>query len=395
MDQVYENSLCNIAATGASNAEEGCFKDRDQSLLRRCIIKSEWNNQKNVTWEIIDADFWDARINRAPLNKRGWVMQERWLSPRVLHYGRDQILWECNELDACETYPGGLPKSLRNADSGFKLDPDIERNIWQQDGRTKDGRTITESDPEFYHRRTWSSIVDKYSVTSLTKGEDKLVAISGIAKRMQSLLDDEYLAGLWRKDLPCQLLWWVSDYDPAYPLPPTRSRPYRAPSWSWASVDGAVFGSWGRYDGIIITILDAGVTPVGTDSTGQIKDGFICLKGRMFSAELGRRSEPGSRYITVRVDSEVFETFYFPDTKPEALGDPSIYLLPIQSYKYNDEPWLLCLVLSAAPQGNGTYERIGRCNFFDEKACSALQQSEAFTDKSLYENADGETIVLI
>ena len=390
MDQVYENSLCNIAATGASNAEEGCFKDRDQSLLRRCIIKSEWNNQKNVTWEIIAGDFWYDRINQAPLNKRGWVMQERWLSPRVLHYGRDQILWECNELEACETYPGGLPMSLRIAGSGFKLDPDLKRNIWQQDGRT-----ITECDPYSLHYGTWSSIVSRYSVTGLTKGEDKLVAISGIAKRMQSLLDDEYLAGLWRKDLPCQLLWWVSDHDPAYPLPRTRSRPYRAPSWSWASVDGAVMGGEGKYDGIIITILDAVVTPVGADSTGQIKDGFIRLKGRMFSAELGRRSEPGSRYITVRVDSEVFETFHHPDTKPEALGGLSVYILPIRSYKYNDKPWLCCLVLQPAPQGNGTYERIGTCDFPDEKSCSALQRSEAFTDKSLYENADGETIVLI
>lgn len=391
MDQVYENSLCNIAATGASNAEEGCFKDRDESLLRRCIIKSEWNNQKNGTWEIIANDFWDARINRAPLNKRGWVMQERWLSPRVLHYGRDQILWECSELEACEKYPAGLPKLLKNVRSGFKLDPEFLKRL---EYRKED--YYTEADPDFLHRSTWSSIVRRYSVTGLTKGEDKLVAISGIAKRMQSLLDDEYLAGLWRKDLPCQLLWWVSDYDPAYPLPPTRSRPYRAPSWSWASVDGAVSGSSGRYDGIVITILDAVVTPVGADSTGQIKDGFIRLIGRILPAERVRCSESGGvRIITVRVDSEVFETFYRPDTKPEALGGPSIYLLPIRSYKYNDEPWLSCLVLQPAHQGNGTYERIGTCDFSDEKSCSALQRSEAFTDKSLYENADGETIVLI
>ena len=389
MGQVYENSLCNIAATGASNDEEGCFKDRDESLLRRCIIKSEWNNQKNGTWEIIANDFWDTRINRAPLNKRGWVMQERWLSPRVLHYGRDQILWECNELDACETYPGGLPKPLRHGRSGFKLDPETKKRMgyWKED-------YYKEPDPDSLHRSIWSSIVSSYSVTTLTKGEDKLVAISGIAKRMQSLLDDEYLAGLWRKDLPCQLLWTVNDHDPAYFVPPTRPRPYRAPSWSWASVDAPVAGGGGYNDGIIITILDAVVTPVGADSTGQIKDGFIRLNGRIFPAELVRPSGRHPR-ITVRVDSEVFETFCEPDTKPEALGVLSVYLLPILSYDYENTPWLMCLVLYAAPQGNGTYERIGSCNFSDEKACSALQQSEAFTDKWLYENADGETIVLI
>ena len=383
MGQVYENSLCNIAATGASNDEGGCFKDRDVSLLHRCTIKSEWDNQDNVTWEIIDSDFWYARVDKAPLNKRGWVMQERWLSSRVLHYGWDQILWECSEFDACETYPGGLPKPLHDARSGFKLDPELMALRYQQ----QDDSTV--SDMDLWHRSTWLSIVSRYSVTSLTKKEDKLVAISGIAKRMQDLLDDEYLAGLWRKDLPCQLLWIVIDYGPARFLTPTRPRPYRAPSWSWASVDGAVQSEYGQYDGILISILDAVVTPVGADSTGQIKDGFIRLSGRIFLAELVRPS------ITVRVDSEVFETFYYPDTNPEALGGPSVYVLPIRSYDYENTPWILCLVLDAAPQGNGTYERIGRCDFSKEKACSALQRSEAFADRSLYENANGKTIVLI
>jgi hypothetical protein len=33
MKDVYKNSLCNIAATGASNTEEGLFVDRDLSLI--------------------------------------------------------------------------------------------------------------------------------------------------------------------------------------------------------------------------------------------------------------------------------------------------------------------------------------------------------------------------
>ena len=389
MGQVYENSLCNIAATGASNAEEGCFRDRDESLLRRFTIKSEWNNRKNGTWEIIDQLFWHARMDEAPLNKRGWVMQERWLSPRVLHYGWDQILWECSELDACETYPGGLPKPLDNARSGFKLDPEL---IALRDQQQDD---VTVSDMDLWHRNTWDCIVHRYSVTSLTKKEDKLVAISGIAKRMQISFDDEYLAGLWRKNLPSHLLWFVINSGPPRSLTPTRPRPYRAPSWSWASVDGEVLSYGVRNNGIIITILDAVVTPVGADSTGQIKDGSIRLSGRILPAELVRPSGPGPRYITVRVDSEVFETYYLHDTNPEALDGLSVYILPIRSYDLDNTPWINCLVLDPAPQGNGTYERIGHCAVYGEKSCSVLNKSQACNDKSLYENANGETIVLI
>ena len=47
-------------------------------------------------------------------------------------------------------------------------------------------------------------------------------------------MDDEYVAGLWRKSLPTALLWG-SDW-PCSPNPCA----YRAPSWSWAAYDGRV-----------------------------------------------------------------------------------------------------------------------------------------------------------
>ena len=258
-------------------------------------------------------------MNQAPLNRRGWVMQERWLSPRVLHYGRDQLLWECRELDACETYPDGLPKLLKNAFSGFKLDPELWKSLGyrQQDDNT-------ESPPDSEHRRTWISIVDKYSVTSLTKEEDKLVAISGIAKRMQGLIDDEYLAGLWRKDLPSQLLWIVDGSELLTDLPLTRPRPYRAPSWSWASVDHEVRSEYEYNDGILIAILKAVVTPVGPDSTGQIKDGFIRLNGRIYLAELLPETFP-----KLRMNSEDLRGLCRLDTQLPAIGTISVYYLPI------------------------------------------------------------------
>ena len=390
MGQVYGNSLCNIAATGASNDEEGCFRDRDASLLQRCIIKSEFDNRNNKTWEIIHEEFWETRINQAPLNRRGWVMQERWLSPRVLHYGRDQLLWECRELDACETYPDGLPKPLRNALSGFKLDPELLTPLeyWRQDDNT-------ESHPDEVHRRTWRSIVDKYSVTSLTKEEDKLVAISGIAKRMQGLLDDEYLAGLWRKDLPCQLLWWVDNSELVTDLHVARPRPYRAPSWSWASVNHKVTCVSEGNDDILIAILDAVVTPVGPDSTGQIKDGFIRLNGRIFLVELFEDPVLRGEYLKLRMKSEILNGLCTLDTQFPTIGTLSVYYLLIRSYTHKNEPWLEGLILQAAARGNGTYERIGVYICMGEKSCSTLLHSQADKDKSLYENADGKTIVLI
>ena len=432
MGQVYENSLCNIAATWASDDEEGCFKDRDGFLVQRCTVKSDWDNHNNGTWEIIDQDLWDNEMNRAPLNRRGWVMQERWLSPRVLHYGRNQLLWECGELDACETYPGGLPELLKNHLSGFKLGPEAAASLGytgQANATTSDtsscygGEVATTtsdtsscygsevatptSDTSSYYRGTWDSMLMQYSVTSLTKEEDKLIAISGIAKRMQGLLNDDYLAGLWRKDLPIQLLWTVACFEPANFMPLPRPRIYRAPSWSWASVDGKIESyhyQYENYEGILVTILDAGVTPVGADSTGQIKDGYIRLNGRIFPAELLQVQGLGWPVShTLRVNSEDIVGFFDSDTEPQALGNSSIYFLPIWSITLpadppvplQAQPWFKGLILQPAAKGNGTYERIGAFTVTGEESYSALKQSQAYKNESLYEKANGETIVLI
>jgi hypothetical protein len=44
----------------------------------------------------------------------------------------------------------------------------------------------------------------------LTKEDDRLIALSGVAQQLQLHLDDEYLAGLWRKDLLNELVWYSS-----------------------------------------------------------------------------------------------------------------------------------------------------------------------------------------
>ena len=42
-----------------------------------------------------------AEIWRCPLSKRAWPLQEKILAPAVLHYARDQLIWECNENHLC------------------------------------------------------------------------------------------------------------------------------------------------------------------------------------------------------------------------------------------------------------------------------------------------------
>ena len=170
-------------------------------MVQPCTLTLMWSDHINRSWEIIDKNFWECYVSRAPLNRRGWVVQERWLSSRVLHYGRHQILWECRELDACETNPEGLPRAVRGA--GFKFDPELKSTKYPE---LEPRKYLPNPSQGSANRRRRGELISLYTAASLTEAEDKLVAISGIAQRMQRILDDEYLAGLWRKDLPHQLL---------------------------------------------------------------------------------------------------------------------------------------------------------------------------------------------
>jgi hypothetical protein len=110
----------------------------------------------------------------------------------------------------------------------------------------------------------------------LTYQEDKLLALSGIAQIFQSYLDsdDEYLAGIWRKSLPDSLLWIAKGE-------PRRVQTYRAPSWSWASVEGHI-----SYDlevhgetSNLLTVLDSHVSTYTSNKTGQVIDGSMTVVG--------------------------------------------------------------------------------------------------------------------
>ncbi|TLD29478.1 HET-domain-containing protein [Venturia nashicola] len=75
----------------------------------------------------------------------------------------------------------------------------------------------------------WNSTVESYSTKCMTKEEDRLPALSGIAKRFQNIFVRQYLAGIWERRLILGLCWYVGS-------PGKRPEKYIAPSWFWASV---------------------------------------------------------------------------------------------------------------------------------------------------------------
>lgn len=75
-----------------------------------------------------------------------------------------------------------------------------------------------------------------YTQRSITHALDKLPALQGLAEIYRRVTNDDYFYGLWKLDIYMGLLWHGGHGEL------TRyQRHYRAPSWSWASLDGGVF----------------------------------------------------------------------------------------------------------------------------------------------------------
>ncbi|KAH8696988.1 hypothetical protein GQ44DRAFT_832362 [Phaeosphaeriaceae sp. PMI808] len=96
-----------------------------------------------------------------------------------------------------------------------------------------------EDDHSVVIRERWYDLMEDNMSRYLTKGNDKLPALSGLARLYQKEFStSRYLAGLWSGHLPYAPLWKTDKEHPQRIV--ERPYPYRAPSWSFLSLDGFI-----------------------------------------------------------------------------------------------------------------------------------------------------------
>ncbi|KAL2674101.1 hypothetical protein Neosp_012547 [[Neocosmospora] mangrovei] len=199
-------------------------------------------------------------------------------------------------------------------------------------------RYINESGVEGTIIATSEPIPEAYSQRNLTYPADKLIAFSAIPKTLGR--PGRYLAGLWEADLPCNLLWKVTHlWFPSSGTVDKRKaklETYRAPSWSWAAVDGEVECKLGVESSIpepACEVLDVQVDLANDDAPfGAVVSGYIIIRGNTRHAVFYPLTselffyEPGAE----EGDEERRTTRYegFADCKPDedmaAVENPSV-----------------------------------------------------------------------
>ncbi|KAI3585178.1 heterokaryon incompatibility protein-domain-containing protein [Fusarium oxysporum f. sp. albedinis] len=290
MASVYSLAYVTISATAAQDSAAG-LREQHLMLKHPCEIIPSWTGFENqippVPVRIVNRSAFCDAVLAQPLFRRGWVFQEWILSPRTIHVARDQLWW----TSASDMTSGGF--AANETCEGFDFD------VHREYIHTMAPGTIysMESQSEESLQLVWHTLLQEYMSRSLTFESDRLVAFAGIASFYQShanIKANSYLAGIWRHVLLQDLLWTISEGRKVSP-----PQNYRAPSWSWASVEPAPdtkkkFLIGNKEINIklseteqpwvcTVTVIEASVETMGSEF-GSVSGGYIVLQGPLVKA---------------------------------------------------------------------------------------------------------------
>lgn len=422
MGDIYAGSYCNIAATNNGH-DQGCFVDRPVEIVEPYFVPDPSVPSTEDTHMIGYDDFWCNSLLDTPLHKRAWVLQERLLSPRTIHFGKEQMFWECRQHKACESYPAGVPPEFcnrrtnawRQGEDWFK--PKSQQSFFA--GLLK--LFITDLTLEQAYK-FWATTVERYMDCDLSVDSDKLYAIAGIANKVKETTGERYLAGHWDNPrLAHSLLWYVPFRERANGLASVRSpafgQPgYRAPSWAWTSVDAKIVWNFtAKCDRTLIQIEHTEVQVLGTDESA-IQSASMKIRGQLTAVQLqilhtngdGTPKEDGSYALVTKQpeDSAIGiedipelqpheEPIVYLDTALSPASTTEVYLLPICTKWRNREGSIAGLILSRSESGEGVvYERKG-VFCLDGSQAHILGGSSGRDDSALTDLTKMESIVLV
>jgi hypothetical protein len=264
MGSIYELSFCTIAATCAMDSASGFLKPRSHSTIRLQTGGDTLRLDQGYMYFTNQPTSDPQRIEEATLNSRGWVLQERLLSRRIIHFAQDQIYWECRHHVAAED---GL------------LEPSMKTRQDQLIGIT---RSLAKRPSPDKFVSLWLDIIERYSQLRFTFEKDRLPALLGLKERLAGLTQLSYIDGHWfpapGSAIPRSLLFYVHGTEGVHRAQAD------CPSWSWEGKGSAV-----TYEAAVSFLPRA--TYLG------IEERALLIRGHVFRAWLGPDEGAGASRI--------------------------------------------------------------------------------------------------
>ena len=359
MDQVYKNATMTIVAACASSVAEGFLHERNHSGQRRFDIPCRVAHNQFFVAHIQEHINYDD--HNEPINARAWTFQEQILSPRLLIYATHSLQWQCSTVtcNLGDSYHSPLlsaaPRLL--APQGLAIKDD-GKNVARHQSKC----------PNVSHHtlQHWLSIVQSYSTRKLSLPSDKLPALSALAMSYSPIFGPGYHAGIWEGSAMQQLCWRTPDSRRFF----TRPTQYRAPSWSWAALDGPIyFPSYLEIEGASaclplqnFNIIEWEVR-LKSDRLpyGEVLDGKLTVMTVIKNATYDPSSSPNLRF-EAEEPSAAPKSNYSPQGVSDTAEDNfprHVRCLPIyrDAMKKSDRVGGLLVVESSA--GSGLFRRLG------------------------------------
>jgi hypothetical protein len=277
MSSIYTNAYLTISASRARDSAEGFLGPRPPQAYVEIEYTAPGTDSVQgqalafglpLREEAVPTDY--VSMPSEPLSDRAWGLQERVLSRRMLHYGTLQMFFECSAGFRGEDGLS-LPQRYHSVHTDLKDQP--EENAGEEVEKALPSSDLSShklNQGKAALLREWENLLWSYGTRKLTNASDKLPALSGLASIFAKRMQDEYVAGLWRSHLIEGLLWEGLDA--------RRVSEYRAPSWSWASMDGTPgMALLGEYESLA-KVLNVKVNVKGANPYGEVTGGYIKLR---------------------------------------------------------------------------------------------------------------------
>lgn len=304
MNEIYHNSFLTVAASLSSSDWDGFIRPRTKYVSKDVFVKNTVFPGGSARFRVRLAlgkhqrhakirDSYRANLigpagQVQVLESRAWAFQERLVPYRILSYCSNEVERDC--VGCCD---GERFRDFE--DDGYDFQNGSSRQVYQ--ALRELGQGIPREDTELslkwkkhIYEQWRTNLVPSYTQLRLTKDKDRLPALSAVVEGLEDILQDTYLGGLWRSDLELGLTWIAGAYGTNPPNPGWLPEKYRAPSWSWASIEGPVNVCYDRRDQHdfepIVQIVDVGTMLAGVNPRGDTSDGFVKLSGYLVAGSL-------------------------------------------------------------------------------------------------------------
>lgn len=431
MASVYSRSVLTIAAAAATGPRDGLFRSPVAQLtdispleLGQLALPFSVYVRREPRFEVGHL----ATGQEHGLLDRGWVLQERLLSPRVVFFGANEVSWECMSCEACSCEPVLRPYKVQKYSPREPMNP--KAAFCQASGRVGEEQDMNDERLP----AAWHNVVNAYTGLRLSRATDVFPALAGLARQVkETRIGDQYVAGLWKRTIMQDLLWrrrelgdwnqsiWSDHYDlqNCFDGGDRGKREFQqklmdqnlseirtvrdlkgklAPSWSWASLHTQI-----EYDretnSLDFNMVDLELAELVEDDCthknifGELQNpdnAFISIRGKMVAVKL-RSVKVGNTYEFRLISNGCVMPFSETDTGMRFRGSPlkdgvTLGCLLIATGKIKGRLQMrkeLGLVLIAEEAGTETrYKRVGMFS----------QAYESGKESSIFDSVESKSV---